>query len=404
VIFEERVEIPYFRSLAPWREIFNMGSSTTSPCLTLHHGFGNHRQMSKKEKQPRPDRPLPLQWEFGPDIPTYDFIKDYRLDKPWGVQDAVEDFIHKMEKDDFLAWEAVMAEEQGLPLTKKQQAALGELIDFSDGGDNRVLYIDDIPRPNEPWHAILNKIVPRLLIEPFRTADFRYEVQSEGWRNLAECLAEHGDGLSLPQGASSPWEVVPIGLRHKFWLQDCFNALSGLGQDEELTLENDDQQYRIDEFIAAMREHRDSAQFFNLTLDSLMERVLLPDKDKTIFVRMMQERLGIKSTAEQIADYLDRTEQGLLSGNERSEQEEQGLLLENERAEQEQRRLLLEQESLERERREAQAKEQSLRRQLAEKQSQQESASKKIGRNDPCPCGSGKKFKKCCIRKQDLLD
>ena len=24
---------------------------------------------------------------------------------------------------------------------------------------------------------------------------------------------------------------------------------------------------------------------------------------------------------------------------------------------------------------------------------------KKIGRNDPCPCGSGKKFKKCCERK-----
>jgi len=21
------------------------------------------------------------------------------------------------------------------------------------------------------------------------------------------------------------------------------------------------------------------------------------------------------------------------------------------------------------------------------------------GRNDPCPCGSGKKFKRCCIRK-----
>ena len=24
---------------------------------------------------------------------------------------------------------------------------------------------------------------------------------------------------------------------------------------------------------------------------------------------------------------------------------------------------------------------------------------RKIGRNDPCPCGSGKKFKKCCITK-----
>ena len=24
-------------------------------------------------------------------------------------------------------------------------------------------------------------------------------------------------------------------------------------------------------------------------------------------------------------------------------------------------------------------------------------ANPKVGRNDPCPCGSGKKFKKCCI-------
>jgi len=26
----------------------------------------------------------------------------------------------------------------------------------------------------------------------------------------------------------------------------------------------------------------------------------------------------------------------------------------------------------------------------------------KIGRNDPCPCGSGKKYKKCCIDKPIL--
>jgi preprotein translocase subunit SecA len=25
-------------------------------------------------------------------------------------------------------------------------------------------------------------------------------------------------------------------------------------------------------------------------------------------------------------------------------------------------------------------------------------AKKKVGRNDPCPCGSGKKYKKCCGR------
>ena len=23
----------------------------------------------------------------------------------------------------------------------------------------------------------------------------------------------------------------------------------------------------------------------------------------------------------------------------------------------------------------------------------------KIGRNDPCPCGSGRKYKKCCLNK-----
>jgi uncharacterized protein YecA (UPF0149 family) len=26
-------------------------------------------------------------------------------------------------------------------------------------------------------------------------------------------------------------------------------------------------------------------------------------------------------------------------------------------------------------------------------------AKQKVGRNDPCPCGSGKKFKACCMRK-----
>ncbi len=32
----------------------------------------------------------------------------------------------------------------------------------------------------------------------------------------------------------------------------------------------------------------------------------------------------------------------------------------------------------------------------------QKTASKqKVGRNDPCPCGSGKKFKNCCLRRQD---
>lgn len=31
-------------------------------------------------------------------------------------------------------------------------------------------------------------------------------------------------------------------------------------------------------------------------------------------------------------------------------------------------------------------------------QRQMERNPPKVGRNEPCPCGSGKKFKKCCLR------
>lgn len=26
----------------------------------------------------------------------------------------------------------------------------------------------------------------------------------------------------------------------------------------------------------------------------------------------------------------------------------------------------------------------------------------KVGRNDPCPCGSGRKFKKCCVWRSEI--
>ena len=28
---------------------------------------------------------------------------------------------------------------------------------------------------------------------------------------------------------------------------------------------------------------------------------------------------------------------------------------------------------------------------------------REASRNDPCPCGSGRKYKKCCARKQDRM-
>ena len=43
---------------------------------------------------------------------------------------------------------------------------------------------------------------------------------------------------------------------------------------------------------------------FDLTLESLLTRVILPERDRPIFIRMMQEKLGLSSDREPIADRL----------------------------------------------------------------------------------------------------
>lgn len=38
-------------------------------------------------------------------------------------------------------------------------------------------------------------------------------------------------------------------------------------------------------------------------------------------------------------------------------------------------------------------------RQMAYDPTPTQRARRRVGRNDPCPCGSGKKFKRCCLGK-----
>jgi hypothetical protein len=260
--------------------------------------------MPSKKKNSAAQKPAQMRWEFGPDIPTHDFLEEGPLDDPWNLQEAVENFVSWVEGDQFLAWEAVVCEEQGLPLTAGQKKALRGLLSFNDEEDDEILYIDEIPRPSEPWHVILNKIVPHLLIEPFRTFDVQEEVKADGWEQIMTALDKHGRGLSLPPGVASYKEVVPADLRHKLWLQYCFNDLAGLGQEEGMTLEDPEEHYRIEDFIDHLREHKKSVAHFGLTLDSLLTRVILPDRDKPIFVKMMQDKLALSSAQEQIADHL----------------------------------------------------------------------------------------------------
>ena len=246
-----------------------------------------------------------MRWEFDPNIPTHDFFDGGSLDEMWNLGEAVENFVYWMEDDRFLTWEAVVCEEQGIALTPKQKEALGGLLNFNDeDDDDEILYINETPRPSEPWHVILNKIVPHLLIEPFRTSDIQSGEQCDGWSQIMAALEEHGQDLSRPSGVASAKEVVPAELRHKLSLQYCFNDLSGLGQKESMTLEDPEKNNRIEWFIEHLKECKESVAFFGLTLDSLHTRVILPERDRPIFVRLMQNRLGLRSTHEPIADHL----------------------------------------------------------------------------------------------------
>jgi hypothetical protein len=260
--------------------------------------------MPRKKKKQADQKPATMCWDFDPDIPTHDFLEEGPLDDPWNLQQAVENFVSWVEEGQFLTWEAVVCEEQGLPLTAAQKRALRGLLSFNDEVDDEILYLDEIPRPSEPWYVILNKIVPHLLIEPFKTFDVHEEVQCDGWEQIMTALKEHGQGLSLPPGAASYREVVPADLRHKLWLQHCFDDLSGLGQEQDMTLADPEEHYRIDWFIDHLRECKESVAYFGLTLESLLTRVILPDEDQPIFLQMMQEQLGLRSAQEQIADRL----------------------------------------------------------------------------------------------------
>ena len=123
--------------------------------------------MPGKNKRRPAKQPARMRWEFHAGIPTQDFFETGSLDDLWNLQEAVDSFVHWIEEDRFLTWEAVVCEEQGIPLTLRQKSALRGLLNFNDWDDDNILYIDEIPRPSEPWHTILNKIVPYLLIEPF---------------------------------------------------------------------------------------------------------------------------------------------------------------------------------------------------------------------------------------------
>lgn len=232
------------------------------------------------------------------------YFENIDLNNHHDIERIIEILCDHFEYGYFLRWEAVECLEKGLTLTEKQEEALSDLVNFDDDDEMEIFYIDEIPRPGEPWHVIVNKIAENLLVPEFKTYEIHCKTTTEGWPKLAEIIENYGYDLMLPDGVSKPIEVIPPIIRHKLWLQFCFMILEGLGQEQDLTLEDKEQFWRIDEFIEELREHKDTIKYLQLTLEKLLNVLNLPAKDKDIFVDSIMQKLNLRSTDEFLANYL----------------------------------------------------------------------------------------------------
>ena len=85
--------------------------------------------------------------------------------------------------------------------------------------------------------------------------------------------------------------LAPVQIRYADLLPDRLGELVGLCVDSSRPTHASPQCLSV-------------CAYFSLTLDSLLTRIILPERDRPVFLTMMQEKLGLSSTQEQIADRL----------------------------------------------------------------------------------------------------
>ena len=239
--------------------------------------------------------------------PTEDLFDEYNPDNINNHEEILKELIYRLEKGYYLCWEAVIRNEQDQHLTFRQKLFLSKLISFSDGiDDDRTLYIDERARPREPWYETVRKVASLLLLERIDTSCIFSETTTNGWPELVDALEEHGKHLTLPENVESPVDVVPRETQHKLWLQSsCYDELMGIGGDG-ITLEDNDTSERIEAFIKALKlkEHKESVEYLNLSLEKILNVVIFPPKEEKIFIKLMLERLGMSSLKDQLASFL----------------------------------------------------------------------------------------------------
>ena len=66
------------------------------------------------------------------EVPVYDIFEGQDLSDTWDIGECLRNLIFSIKEGYFLRWEAVVREEQGLPLTEKQEDALDSLLNFGE--------------------------------------------------------------------------------------------------------------------------------------------------------------------------------------------------------------------------------------------------------------------------------
>ena len=82
------------------------------------------KSKGKKEKMSDNENPSIPKIPYYQDIPVADFLEDYDLEKDWEFGECLDNFMSRIKRGHYLRWEAVVRDEQGLPLTEKQEKSL----------------------------------------------------------------------------------------------------------------------------------------------------------------------------------------------------------------------------------------------------------------------------------------
>jgi len=260
------------------------------------------RKPSKKAKKqfikPIPKRKPTLDFTPPPNIPVYDYLADKDLDDLVDIEQLLEDLALDLEMGYFLQWEAVLRREQKLPLSTRHAEILEELEDGQ--ASPQIRYINELPRPTQPWYKIVEQIVPKLVVDELDLNDDYFMLYTQGWAKLVIALNEQAKDLSQPPETTNWLTIIPEKTRHRLWVQYCFSQFAGLGSAEALTLHNEEQHTRIDWFMQCIEQHKASLAYFNLTIETLLDNINLPPDDRAVLVEAVVNQLELDSSDQRL--------------------------------------------------------------------------------------------------------